>query len=397
MVGIGGAHPLHIPSSPTNIPVPPPPSCRRRPVPRRRARLPRPTTIPHHHPTQHSTVRAREGTSPRTPIRGRYPGDGRGYHHNPHPQTNPRRQPPPEPSSLNRPSGPRFGTHTPTVLPHPDAVSMVGPGRRTPSHHPCRHTERFFLSFRAKPRNLNRCSAFAAPFTNTPVPPPPSCRRRPVPRRRARLPPQSSPPTNPRRQPPPEPSPLPPSYRTPMRYPWWGPGGAHPRTTLAVIPSAFFCHSERSRRTSRPHYAHPRTTPTHYRQATHHHHLFIPDPDPVPTGPGRCAATSDQSPGTTDRRPTTTTSSSPTPIRYPWGPGGARPPPTNHQAQPTGDPPPPRRTGPRFGTHTATVLPHSDAVSMVGTPPATDPLDVRAFPPLSHHHGFRFSPERRGR
>ena len=168
MVGIGGAHALHIPSSPTNTPVPPPPSCRRRPVPRRRARLPP----------------------------------------QPSPPTNPRRQPPPEPSSLNRLTAPRFGTHTPTVLPHSDAVSMVGPGRRTPSHHPCRHTERFFLSFRAKPRNLNRSSAFAAPFTNTPVTPPPSCRRRPVPRRRARLPPQPSPTTNPRRQPPPEPSSL---------------------------------------------------------------------------------------------------------------------------------------------------------------------------------------------
>ena len=44
-------------------------------------------------------------------------------------------------------------------------------------------------------------------------------------------------------------------------------------------------------------------------------------------------------------------------------------------------------------------MPHPDAVPMVGhgrgALSTTDRLDVGAFPPLSPHRGFRFSPERR--
>ena len=45
-------------------------------------------------------------------------------------------------------------------------------------------------------------------------------------------------------------------------------------------------------------------------------------------------------------------------------------------------------------------MPHPDAVPMVGpgwlgAPSATDPLEVGAVPPLSPHHGYRFSPVRR--
>ena len=88
----------------------------------------------------------------------------------------------------------------------------------------------------------------------------------------------------------------------------------------------------------------PRSRHPQPRPGTHHHHLVVPDPDPVPT------------PQPSYR----------TPMRYPWwGPGGN--PPAIHHAKPTGDPPPPRRAGPRSGTHTPTVLPHPDAVSMVGS------------------------------
>ena len=284
----------------------------------------------------------------------------------------------------NTPSTSRHPPPTPrtptTVV--PAEAGTQGTGAATPYRRPHATLRQPNLSFRAKPRNLNRCSAFAAPFTNTPYPH----------HRRAgggRYPgdgrgyhhnphPQPTPVANPHRNPPPStvlphpgsvPTPQP-SYRTPMRYPWWGPGGAHPRTTLAVIPSAFFCHSERSRRTSRPHYVHPRTTPTHYRQATHHHHLVIPDPQP----------------------------SYRTPMRFPWwGPGGAHagtthtslppppscrrrpvprrrarlPPQSSPPTNPRRQPPPEtsslnRLSGPRFGTHAPTVLPHPDAVSMVG-------------------------------
>ena len=112
--------------------------------------------------------------------------------------------------------------------------------------------------------------------------------------------------------------PTPPSsYRTPMRYPWWGKRGwAHLDT---------------------------RTVPPHPSSPTHH--TVVPHSDAVPTPP----------------------SSYRTPIRYPHHP----------------------------------VLPHPDAVSMVGpgvgTPSTTDRLDVRAYPPPSPHHGYRFPPVRRRR
>ena len=110
-----------------------------------------------------------------------------------------------------------------------------------------------------------------------------------------------------------------------MRYPWWGPGGAHPRTTLAVIPSAFFCHSERSRRTSRC-------------SAFAAHTLAPLQPsEAYPRG----------------WNPTTTQSSSP-----------PRP-----RRQPPPVPSPP------------TVLPHPDAVSMVGPGRRTAPRTTLAVIP----------------
>ena len=58
----------------------------------------------------------------------------------------------------------------------------------------------------------------------------------------------------------------------------------------------------------------------------------------------------------------------------------------------------PRHTTPSY--RHPTVLPHSDAVSMVGpgrpgAPSTTDRLDVKARPPPSPHHGYRFPPVRR--
>ena len=52
-----------------------------------------------------------------------------------------------------------------------------------------------------------------------------------------------------------------------------------------------------------------------------------------------------------------------------------------------------RHARPRSGTHTRTRLPRLRS----GTHLATARLDVRTFPPRSHHHGYRVSPVRRGK
>ena len=202
--------------------------------------------------------------------------------------------PPPPP----RRAGPRSGTHTPTVLPHPDAVSMVGPGWEPPRQFTTQNRQ--------------------ATHHHHPVIPNPD----------------------------PVPTPQP-SYRTPMRYPWWGPGG-----------------------------------------------------DPFGNSPRK-----------TDRRPTTTTSSSPTPSRYPHpnrltAPrcgihGGARvgTPSAIHHAKPTGVtttttsssptpsryPHPNRLTAPRCGIHggarvgTPSAIHHAKptgvtTTNVVSAPPSVTPI-----------------------
>ena len=105
---------------------------------------------------------------------------------------------PPYPSSPTHPQPsyrppsrypPRSGTHPSLVLPHPDAVSMVGPGWG--------------------PLRLQTRSTSGA----VPTKPVPHHRFSPV-RRGGTVFPH------------PDPVPTPPSsYRTPMRYPWWGTGG----------------------------------------------------------------------------------------------------------------------------------------------------------------------------
>ena len=146
-----------------------------------------------------------------------------------------------------RHSGPRSGTqgtgaattttiiphqHPPTVLPHPDAVPTVGPGRRTRPHHSHVTTTTNPLS---PPPSSPTLARHPRPRSGTfpRVIPDPD----PEPRGRARQPPLPSSLTN---------TPQP-SYRTPMRYPRWGPGGAHARTTHTSLPSqpaisTYTCH-----------------------------------------------------------------------------------------------------------------------------------------------------------
>ena len=86
--GRGNHHPPH-PHPSTVVPA-----KERHPVPRygagtlRRGAATPKTVVPHQHPLP-PYRRAGVGTSPRTPIRGRYPGDGRGNHHNRHPPPTP--------------------------------------------------------------------------------------------------------------------------------------------------------------------------------------------------------------------------------------------------------------------------------------------------------------------
>ena len=153
-----------------------------------------------------------------------------------------------------RHSGLRSSTHTPTVLPdsdpvptptvlpHPDAVPTVGPGRRTRPHH-----------------------SHVTTTTNPLSPPPssPTLARHPRPRSGTfpQVIPDADPEPRGRARQPPQPSSPQPSYRTPMRYPRWGPGGAHARTTHTSLPP----------QTPSPLHRRPRPLPV------------IPDPDRGPT------------------------------------------------------------------------------------------------------------------
>ena len=104
--GRGNHHNRHPPPTPPHPnPVIPAPE----PEPRGQARQPSsPTPTPFHR-------RAGEGTSPRTPIRGRYPGDGRGYPHK-HPKSQTAHTPQPS-SPRHSPSPPRTThQHPPTVV-----------------------------------------------------------------------------------------------------------------------------------------------------------------------------------------------------------------------------------------------------------------------------------------
>ena len=117
--------------------------------------------------------------------------------------------------------------HPPTVLPHPDAVPTVGPGRRTRPHH-------------------SHVTTTTNPLSPTP------------------------------------------SYRTPMRYPRWGPGGAHARTTHTSLPpqtpsppnrlTAPRCGTHGGARAAHT----PAPLTRHYHHKPPLPHTVIPDPDRGP-------------------------------------------------------------------------------------------------------------------
>ena len=153
------------------------------------------------------------------------------------------------------------------------------------------------------------------------------------------------------------------SYRTPMRYPWWGSGGAHARTTHTSLPSG----------------------------DPHHTVLLHSDAvsmgygwgSPSAMGPLDVGAVPSLPPHHGYRFPPVRrrkSSSYRTPTRYPWwGSGGAHAR-TTHTSLPSGDP-----------HHT--VSPHSDAVSMGygwGSPSAWARLTYmcpRQAPPWAPHRG----------
>ena len=116
-----------------------------------------------------------------------------------------------------------------------------------------------------------------------------------------------------------------PSYRTPMRYPRWGPGGAHARTTQTSLPPNLPSPAKTPNRLTAPRCG------THGGEKAHTPPITIPlnvatHPHPVP--PNRRAGVG----------------------RYPGVRAGTHSP--RYPAQPPGDPPP-------------SVVPHSDAVPTV--------------------------------
>ena len=143
-----------------------------------------------------------------------------------------------------------------------------------------------------------------------------------------------------------------------MRYPRWGPGGAHARTTHTPLPPQTPSPPHRLTAPRCGTHGGARAAHTPAPLTRHYHHkpplppTVLPHPDAVPTvGPGR-RTRPHHSHVTTTTNPLSPQPSYRTPMRYPrWGPGGAHARTTHTSLPPQTPSPPHRHPRPRSGTH----------------------------------------------